>query len=263
MFRCLRAKGTRDLFGRLVILATESTVDLQKVFEYPLTPVPLTLAQIDGSMNKTDKSKLMHNLGDHYTETRPPPPGHVYMQDALFVLQALVNCRETFGAITKVMLMRLCKVTSSEIHFVCDTHPTGSIKDIERACRATGEVSDLRVTRADQRRPKDFIKLLRSSVFKTSLIEFLSEAWKRDTYAEILGNKTVIMGLEKVCYCFCVGENGSIIRYRVEGLDCNHEEADTRLALHLAYMAEHANLPDVVIHCKDTDVLVILLYHLG
>ena len=71
------------------------------------------------------------------------------------------------------------------------------------------------------------------------------------------------MGLEKVCYCFRVGENGSIIRYRVEGLDCNHEEADTRLALHLAYVAEHAHLPDVVIRCNDTDVLVILLYHLG
>ena len=105
----------------------------------------MTLAQIDGSMNKTDKSKLMHNLENRYTETRPPPPGHVYMQDALFLLQALVNCPETFGAIAKVILMRLCKVTSSEIHFVCDTYPTGSIKDIERACRAKGEVSDLRV----------------------------------------------------------------------------------------------------------------------
>jgi len=35
-----------------------------------------------------------------------------------------------------------------------------------------------------------------------------------------------------------------------------------RLALHLAYMAKHAHLPDVVIRCNDTDVLVILLYHL-
>jgi len=70
------------------------------------------------------------------------------------------------------------------------------------------------------------------------------------------------VGLEKVCYCFWVGKNGSIIRYRIEKLDCNHEEADMRLALHLAYMAKHAHLPDVVIRCNDTDVLVILLYHL-
>ena len=261
--KIIELKGTRDVFGRLVILATQTTVDLQKVFEYPFTPVPLTLAQIDGSINKTDKSKLMHNFEDHYTETRPPPLGHVYMQDALFLLQALVNCPETFGAIAKVILMRLCKVTSSEIHFVCDTYPPGSIKDIERACRAEGEVSDLRVTGADQRRPKDFSKLLRSSIFKTSFTEFLSEEWKRDTYAEILGNKTIIMGLEKVCYCFRVGENDSIIWYRVEGLDCNHEEADTRLTLHLAYVVEHARLPDVVIRGNDTYVLVILLYHLG
>jgi len=31
----------------------------------------------------------------------------------------------------------------------------------------------------------------------------------------------------------------------------------------LAYMAKHAHLPDVVICGNDTDVLVILLYHLG
>ena len=29
------------------------------------------------------------------------------------------------------------------------------------------------------------------------------------------------------------------------------------------YMAKHAHLPDVVIHYNDTDVLVILRYHLG
>ena len=42
--KIIELKGTRDLFGRLVILATESKVDLHKVFEYPLTPVPFTLA---------------------------------------------------------------------------------------------------------------------------------------------------------------------------------------------------------------------------
>jgi len=36
-----------------------------------------------------------------------------------------------------------------------------------------------------------------------------------------------------------------------------------RLALHLAYVAKHAHLPDVVIHYSDRDVPVILLYHLG
>jgi len=93
-----------------------------------------------------------------------------------------------------------------------------------------------------------FSKLLRSSVFKTSFIEFLTDEWKSDTYVVILGSETVIMGLEKACYC----KNGSIIRYHIEELDCNHEEADTRLALHLAYVAKHAHLPDVVICCNDT-----------
>jgi len=36
-----------------------------------------------------------------------------------------------------------------------------------------------------------------------------------------------------------------------------------RLALHLAYMAKHAHLLDVVIHYSDTDVPVILLDRLA
>ena len=37
-------------------------IDLEKVLEFPLTAVPLSLAHTDGSMNTTDKSKLMHKL---------------------------------------------------------------------------------------------------------------------------------------------------------------------------------------------------------
>ena len=36
--------GTRDLFGRLLYLSTVEKLDLEKVFQYPLTQVPLSLA---------------------------------------------------------------------------------------------------------------------------------------------------------------------------------------------------------------------------
>ena len=42
----------------------------------------------------------------------------------------------------------------------------------------------------------------------------------------------------------------------VPELECNHEEADTRMVLH----AKHANSP-VVIHADDTDVMVLLICH--
>ncbi|KAL3281732.1 hypothetical protein HHI36_004936 [Cryptolaemus montrouzieri] len=49
-----------DLFGRLMGISLEKKVEMEKVLEYPLTPVPLSLCHLDGSINKTDKSKLIN-----------------------------------------------------------------------------------------------------------------------------------------------------------------------------------------------------------
>lgn len=46
--KVMEVKGTRDLFGRLLFLATSMDIDLPLVFSYPLTPVPLCLAHLDG-----------------------------------------------------------------------------------------------------------------------------------------------------------------------------------------------------------------------
>ena len=43
----------------------------------------------------------------------------------------------------------------------------------------------------------------------------------------------------------------------LEGLQSNHEEADTRLVLH----AVNSHADEVVIWCKDTDVLLLLVAH--
>ena len=57
-------KTTTDLLGPLVYRAFTQEIDLASVFEYPLTPLPLSLAAIDGSMNKTSKSALTNHLND-------------------------------------------------------------------------------------------------------------------------------------------------------------------------------------------------------
>ena len=54
--------GTKYLFGQLLYLASMNCVDLKHVFAYPLTPVPLAWAGVDGSMNKTQTSKLIAYL---------------------------------------------------------------------------------------------------------------------------------------------------------------------------------------------------------
>ena len=60
--RLLRLVCTRDLTGRLVVLAVKKDLDLPFIFQYPLTPVPLSMGNPDETMAKTDKSNLLDLL---------------------------------------------------------------------------------------------------------------------------------------------------------------------------------------------------------
>lgn len=64
----------RDLFGRLLALFLDTSIDLEKVLCFPITPMPLSLCHIDGSLNRTDKSVLIHELEKQVEDMEQPPP---------------------------------------------------------------------------------------------------------------------------------------------------------------------------------------------
>ena len=58
----LQAKGTRDMFGRLLFLSVKREIDRNKVFQFPLLPEPPCIAHPDGSLRDSPKSKVYHML---------------------------------------------------------------------------------------------------------------------------------------------------------------------------------------------------------
>ncbi len=182
---------SRDLFGRLLYLATTIEIDLKKIFSFPLTPVPLSLAHVDGSVMKTDKSKLMKILEDRIT-SEPPQRIDATIIDGMFLIQTMTALPSTFAEIAKVIISRLSGL-SSRVDFVCDTYRHPSIKDIERTSRSA-VVGGFIVSGRDQRRPKEFHKALRSESFKTSFLVFLSEEWARNEYAPFLKDCCLYFG---------------------------------------------------------------------
>lgn len=62
----------RDLFGRLLAIALDEKINIEKVLSFPLTPVPLSLCHLDGTICKTDKSDLLKILKIQIESTHPP-----------------------------------------------------------------------------------------------------------------------------------------------------------------------------------------------
>ena len=63
----------RNILGKLLSIAasSEHNIDFQKVLEYPLSPIPLSLAHPDGSRRTCAKSKLTEIITKHSLVHRP------------------------------------------------------------------------------------------------------------------------------------------------------------------------------------------------
>ncbi len=259
--KLLELKGTRDLFGRLLYVSTMEDVDLSKVFCYPLTPVPLSLAHVDGSMNKTDKSKLMHKL-EAVDDSTPPSDVDVTLVDAMFMLHIMQNVPPTYGGLGSMILNQLCTM-SNTVHFVCDTYVTPSLKTSERDRRGAQDMS-FAVTGTDQKRPKDWQHALQSPSFKNAFFRYLAEDWKSSRHADTLRNHDVYLAIDGECHQF-TEEEGVVYHELLHQYGCQHEEADTRLIFHLRQTHTEYQASDLqyVVRSNDTDVMILLLYHVS
>lgn len=52
----------RDLMGRIVTIILEQKIYIEQILSYPLTPVPMCFAHMNGKTNKTTKSTLFKEL---------------------------------------------------------------------------------------------------------------------------------------------------------------------------------------------------------
>ena len=241
----------RDLFGSLLYLSLQKKVDIGEVLKHPLTPVPLSLCHVDGSMQKSPKSALMKYL-ESKTMSQPPRSVNVKVIDAMFFLHLHSNLPTSFGGVARYLLARIVECDAHTIHFVSDKWIKPSIKDCERQTR--GSSSTLyQIKGHSQKRPSNCISILRNDTFKESPIEFLTRAWEDDYFAEILKDKVLYANFNDVCYRYKV-EGGKMVREEAEEFYSTHEEADTRIFFHLSNIVLPSN---VVVRTSDTDCLVI------
>lgn len=241
----------RDLFGSILYLSLERKIDMGEVLKYPLTPVPLSLCHVDGTMQKSPKSALMKNLESRIV-SEPPVSVDVTIIDAMFFLHLYQNLPATFGGVASFLLSKILNIGGNTIHFVSDKWITPSIKDCERQNRETVSVS-YQIKGAAQKRPTNWIAALKNSSFKESLVEFLLESWQDDTLSHLFQNKILYANYNDTCFKY-EAEDNKVYRHEATYLYSTHEEADSRMFFHLANVSAPSN---VVIRTADTDCLII------
>ena len=206
-------------------------------------------------MQSTKKSVLTKEL-ESRIKTDDPPYIDASIIDGMFFLHLLVELPGTFGLISKHIFKRLCNFKGKQIHVAFDKIFSPSIKDCERNKRMTGDRNtEYQLTGHSQKRPGNWLDALRNDNFKKTLIEYLISSWEDDSLSSILGDKTIVVNKDDVCYSFSVREN-KIIKTGVDTMYCTYEEADSRMLFHLKSLSSISN---VVLRTSDTDVLVIAL----
>ena len=58
--KTVEVKAERNLLGTLLMLSQRQDISLERLFQYPLGPIPWALATADGTLVKTNKAQIMH-----------------------------------------------------------------------------------------------------------------------------------------------------------------------------------------------------------
>ncbi|CAH0562802.1 unnamed protein product [Brassicogethes aeneus] len=190
----------RDLFGRLLGVTVDQKLNLDEVFQFPLTPMPLSMCHVDGSIHKTDKSVLLKSLESQITSNEQEDIDLVVI-DGFFVLHTVKEIPIQYGKIASKCLSVFLNHKSNGIAVIFDSYFSPSIKDNEHLLRDNTEERQFRISGPEQKRCTDFTKDLKNINFKKALIQFFIEEWSKDEYASNFKSKILYVTAD-VCHKF-------------------------------------------------------------
>ena len=124
-----QAKGTLDIFGRLLFLSITKKVDVKRIFAYPLVPKPTCFYHPDGRLRDSPKSKMFQYLKD-LLQSDSPPNVEIVIPDGMFLIR-LIHCCRTYRLFVLVVLKVVLKQTLHRANICFDVKKSPSLKDIK------------------------------------------------------------------------------------------------------------------------------------
>ena len=259
----LQAKGTRDMFGRLLFLSVKREIDMNKVFQFPLLPEPPCFAHPDGSLRDSPKSKVYHMLRNSIQSVSPPTI-NTAVADGIFLLKSHITHSPTYKVVARKILSTVLNLTTYIADLCFDIYESPSIKDVKRRERGEEGTWILFSIGPQQKIGSDIAELMSLSSFKKELLRFLFKEYEDQIYAPLIAEKILYCAIDNECKKFYCADG--MLRYElVPDLYGLHLEADTRVMFHV----KHADFHDpgnIIVRANDADICVILtsnVHHLS
>ena len=160
--------------GRLAIIGMEKNIDLEYIFTYPLTPVPLSLFSPDGTMTRTDKSSLLRELEKRIVPSQPDTIDAAII-DGPYMLHLIAGKKTgTYSQLSRTFLLCAVRLSKARVDIVFDNYQEHSLKDAER-CKRNASNTNYVITGPEQRCPRQLKEALKSNAFKQMLPIFFAE----------------------------------------------------------------------------------------
>jgi hypothetical protein len=212
-----------------------------------LASVPLALASADGTMRKTQKSKLMEIMELPTVDTIPS--NSTYIVDVIAQIRSLVGVPETFRELARKLLSLVPK-QHHHVYFACDRYDENNIKNAEHSLR--GESQQYSVLKPDMKIP-ELANFLKNGTNKDGLLEVFENVVCDERKG--LGNRIVYIALKS--HCMKIWKDGFSI---VDQLEIDHMEADTMISYLSSFTNQSTGLCSVIRSTSgDVDIPVILL----
>eukprot|EP00745_Piridium_sociabile_P012394 TRINITY_DN190_c0_g1_i6.p1 TRINITY_DN190_c0_g1~~TRINITY_DN190_c0_g1_i6.p1 ORF type:complete len:743 (+),score=169.21 TRINITY_DN190_c0_g1_i6:247-2475(+) len=245
-------KDDVSLFSRLYIVAQNRDTDMGTFFQHENHPHPPSLSE-RGTLRQGKKSDLIGILVEETQNSQKEPPpfldARILDGAAVVYLLPLTNVTTFNDYANEVFIPHILKLLEScrRVDVVWDSYIASSIKESTREKRGKGV---RRKVGGPTKVPSNWPDFLRDPTNKEELFQFLSDKvgssdWPDGKGVFITSGTNVISR----------GSDHSMPR-------CDHEEADTRIVVHLKDALDKG-CTNCLVRTVDTDVVAILIgkYH--
>lgn len=243
-------KQNCSLFSQLYISCQVREGNLDDFFSHENQNSPPSISQ-HGKLRFGQKSQLLECLENTLSDqdTTESPDVQVKVIDGAVIVNILKpKPNTTFEEYAKYVFIKYIQnqlKNAARLDLIWDRYLEDSLKGHTRQKRGKGI---RRQVSGKTKTPSNWQEFLRIDNNKTELFQYLAEK-----VTEAIKEKLVISTVDTSVICNHGGEDVSFLS------DCNHEEADTRIFLHVKD-ASNKSYRNIMVRTVDTDVVVIAVY---